>query len=179
MKNAYLIIVILITTFLSSCTNPYEKEIKEVEEMQLILAGVKQSYQTIDLEKVSFAKESYEKNMKQIQTYYNPDTIDQNVVNLLDFYKGVKKSAKGFEDEYQQIGERIIFLENQLGNLKTDLENKIDMKDSLSIFLSNEHKNIEVLQQNIGTILYNYDFVVNVHDTISSKVQSIIIKNVE
>ncbi len=179
MKTFYITLLVGLVFLVNSCANPYEKEIKDVEEMQEILTGIQSSYETIELEKVIYAKETYSKNMEQIQKYYQPDTVDVNVANLLDFYKGVKKSAKGFEDDYQKIGEKIEFIDHQLTTLKNDLDNGIDMKDSVSIFLSNEHKNIETLQKNIGTILYNYDFIVNVHDSISNKVQAILIKNVE
>lgn len=179
MKTIYFSIVALFIFAVTSCSNPYEKEIKEVEEMQVILSGIKSTYQTIELEKVVYAKETYAKNMEQIQTYYKPDSVDVDVVNLLDFYKGVKKSAKGFEEDYKVLGEKIEFIDHQLVTLKNDLENNIDLKDSIAIFLGNEHQNIEVLQKNIGTIIYNYDFVTQVHDSISNKVQSILIQNVE
>lgn len=179
MKTIYFSIAALLIFAVTSCSNPYEKEIKEVEEMQKVLTGVKTTYQTIELEKVTYAKDTYTKNMEQIKTYYKPDSIDMNVVQLLDFYKGVKKSAKGFEEDYNKLGEKIEFIDHQLTTLKNDLENKIDMKDSIAIFISNEQKNIEILQKNIGTIIYNYDYVTQVHDSISSKVQSILIQNVE
>ncbi len=165
--------------FLSSCSNPYEKEIKEVHELQEVLKGVKQTFGTIELEKVTFAKETYEKNIAQIKKYYNPDTIDYNVVNMLDFYKGVKKSSKGFEEEYFLIDEKIKFVDNQLKNLKFDLENKIDFKDSLAIFIQNERSNIELLQNNLATMIYNYEYIVSTHDSIAAKVNSILFQNVE
>jgi hypothetical protein len=179
MKTIYFYIITILTLALSGCGNPYEKEIKEVEEMQVVLTSVKASYETIELEKVVYAKDSYTKNMNQIQAYYKPDSMDMNVVQLLDLYKGVKKSAKGFEDDYHMLGEKIEFIDHQLVTLKNDLENNIDLKDSIDIFLSNERKNIEVLQKNIGTIIYNYDYVTKVHDSISNKVQAILIQNVE
>lgn len=165
--------------FLTSCSNPYEKEIKEVEELQQILAGVKQTFGTIEVTKVTYARETYEKNMSQIKLYYNPDTIDYNVVNMLDFYKGVKKSSKGFEEEYFIIEENIKFVENQLNILKIDMENKANFKDDLTIYIQNERSNIEQLQNNLATMIYNYEYIVSTHDTIASKVNSILFQNVE
>jgi hypothetical protein len=179
MKTIYFTFITLIIVTISSCSNPYEKEIKEVEDLQVILSGVKSTYKTIELEKVIYAKETYTKNMDQIQTYYKPDSVEKDVVGLINFYKGVKNSAKGFEDDYKMIGEKIEFVDHQLTTLKNDLENNIDLKDSIKIFISNEKKNIEILQKNIGTMIYNYDYVVNVHDSIANKVQSILIQNVE
>ena len=113
MKHFIITSLLICITLLISCANPHEKEIKEVEDMQAVLTGIKQSYESIKLEKVIYAKESYDKNMAQIQMYYNPDTVDLKIANLLDFYKGVKKSAKGFEDDYKQIGDKIVFLDKQ------------------------------------------------------------------
>ncbi len=179
MKISNITYIIFLTLTLISCGNPYEKEIKEVEELQVILSGVKSSYETIELEKVIYAKENYAKNMKQIENHQIIDSTVINVDNLLDFYKGVKQSAKGFEDDYKMIGEKIEFVDHQLTTLKNDLENNIDLKDSIDIFISNETKNIEILQKNIGTMMYNYDYVINVHDSITSKVQSLLLQNVE
>lgn len=169
----------LALVFLTSCANPYENEIKEVEELQQILTGVKQTFGTIEVTKVTYAKETYEKNMSQIKMYYNPDSIDYNVVYMLDFYKGVKVSSKGFEEEHALINQKINFVDNQLKNLKVDLENKIDFKDSLAIFIQNERSNIELLQSNVSTMIYNYEYIVSTHDTIASKVNSILFQNVE
>ena len=130
MKTFYITLLVGLVFLVNSCANPYEKEIKDVEEMQEILTGIQSSYETIELEKVIYAKETYSKNMEQIQKYYQPDTVDVNVANLLDFYKGVKKSAKGFEDDYQKIGEKIEFIDHQLTTLKNDLEKGIDKKES-------------------------------------------------
>jgi hypothetical protein len=165
--------------FLASCSNPYEKEIKEVEDLQEVLIGVKHTYSSIEVTKVTYPRQTSEKNMSQIKMYYNPDTIDYNVVDMLDFYKGVKKSAKGFEEEYNLIGQKINFIDNQLKTLKVDLENKIDFKDSLAIFIENERSNIEMLQNNLATMVYNYDYIVSTHDTIAHKVNSILFQNVE
>ncbi|MCB9188292.1 MAG: hypothetical protein H6599_03315 [Flavobacteriales bacterium] len=172
-------VMILLTLLSVSCGNPYEKEIKEVTEMQEVLIGVKQTYSQVDIAKVNFAMESYLKNMDQIKTYYKPDSIDQNITNLINFYKGIKISAKGFEDEYFAVGIQIEFIDKQLNTLKKDMENNADFNDSLSIFLENEHKNLEELSGEIGTLMYNYDYIISVHDSVASKVQNILLENVE
>lgn len=179
MKNLFFAPLLMIIIGLSSCGNSYKEEIKEVEEMQQVLQGVKQTYSQVDVEKVTFAMETYVKNMNQIKTYYKPDSTDEKVTSLLNFYKGIKHSAKGFEDEYTAVGLNIEFLESQLATLKTDLENNAEFNDSLDIFLQNERENLELLNQNVGTLVYNYDFVVSVHDSLAAKVQNILLQNVE
>lgn len=179
MKKWTIGIVAMLTMLMISCANPYEKEMKEVEDMQEVLTGVKQSYSQVDIAKVNFAFESYLKNMEQIKTYYKPDSIDTNVTKLINFYKGIKHSAKGFEDEYVAVGMQIEFIENQLNTLHTDMENKADFNDSLSNFIANEHQNLDELSKNVGTLLYNYDFIITTHDSVASKVQNILLQNVE
>lgn len=168
-----------LTQFMSSCSNQYTEEIKEVEEMQVILDGVKQSYNNIDAEKVTFAMESYIKNMDQIKNYYKPDTIDSKVTDLIDFYQGIKFIAIGFDEEYKEIGLNIEFLDKQLKTLKDDMDNNADFNDSLQIFIENEEENLELLNQNVATLLFNYEYVVSIHDSIATKVQNILLQNVE
>lgn len=176
----FLFIAISISTFLfTSCANPYLEEIEKVEAMQDVLSGVKQTYAQVELSKVNFAMETYLKNMKQIKMYYAPDTVNEEVTNLINFYKGIKHSAKGFEDEYFAVGMQIEFMDKQLSTLVNDLENKADFQDSLDIFLQNEQNNLDDLSKNVGTLLYNYDFVISVHDSLATKVQNILLENVE
>lgn len=179
MKKWTIGIVVMIAMLMISCANPYENEIKEVEGMKEVLSGVKQSYSQVDIAKVNFAFESYLKNMDQIKTYYKPDSMDTSVTKLINFYKGIKHSAKGFEDEYIAVGMQIEFIENQLNTLQTDMENKADFNDSLAIFLENEHHNLDELSKNVGTLVYNYDFIVTTHDSVATKVQNILLQNVE
>ncbi len=172
-------LVTLFTVAMISCANPYEEEMERVEGMQEVLSGVKQTYAQVDIDKVNYAMEMYVKNMNQIQTYYKPDSIDQNVTELINFYKGVKHSAKGFEDEYYAVGMQIEFIEKQLSTLHADMENKAEFNDSLDVFLANEQTNLDELSKNVGTLLYNYDFVISVHDSVAAKVQNILLENVE
>ncbi|CAG5079362.1 hypothetical protein [Parvicella tangerina] len=179
MKNWTIGIVFILTVLMVACANPYEDEIEDVEGMQEVLSGVKQTYGQVDIAKVNYAMEMYLKNMKQIKTYYKPDTVDENVTKLVNFYKGIKHSAKGFEDEYYAVGMQIEFMDKQLKTLQTDMENKADFNDSLETFLKNEQNNLDELSKNVGTLLYNYDFIISVHDSVASKVQNILLENVE
>jgi hypothetical protein len=179
MKKLVYSLVALVTLLMISCANPYEEEIKNVEEMQVVLDGVKQTYSHVDISKVNFAMETYVKNMEQIKTYYKPDSVDENVTKLVNFYKGIKHSAKGFADEYYAVGMQIEFMQTQLNTLHTDMENKAEFNDSLDIFLKNEQLNLDELSQNVGTLLYNYDFIISVHDSVATKVQNILLENVE
>lgn len=179
MKNFAYSVVLMIAALMVSCANPYEEEMKEVEGMQDVLSGVRQTYSQVDIAKVNYAVETYLKNMEQIQQYYKPDSIDNNVVNLINFYKGIKHSAKGFEDEYLAVGIQIEFMDNQLKTLYTDMENKYHFNDSLEIFLKNEQANLEKLNTDVGTLLYNYDYIISVHDSVATKVQNILLENVD
>lgn len=179
MRNWTISIVAFVALLVVSCTNPYKEEIQDVQEMKEVLDGVKQSYNQVDIAKVNFAMETYIKNMEQIKTYYKPDSVDLDVTGLINFYKGIKHSAKGFEDEYYAVGMQIEFIENQLNTLLTDMENKADFNDSLDIFIENEHNNLNDLSENVGTLLYNYDFIITTHDSVATKVQNILLQNVE
>lgn len=180
MTNFLQIVIVLAMLFFVSCShNEYTKEIATVEEMQTILTGVKQTYNQIEVDKVAYALETYEKNISEVKTHFKQDSIDLNTAKLLDFYEGVKKSAKGFEGDYSTIGVNIEFLDNQLNTLKQDMINDAEFNDSLAHFIQSEQKSLDLLRENIGTLVYNYDYVVNVHDSIASKVQQLLLKNVE
>ncbi len=178
--NIKLILLGLIFIFLISCDgSKYDKELKEVKEMQQVLDGVKLTYANVDISKADNAFSTYEKNMNQISTYYHPDSIPMDVYGLIDFYKGVKKNNKSVQREYKLIGEHIGVVDEQLRNLASDLKGGLIHEDSIVNFLENEHNNLQIVQDNVGTLVYSYEYMIAIHDSVAVQMQNILLNNVK
>jgi len=172
-------LTILSLTFTSCNESKFENELKEVQEMQEVLDGVKLTYSNVDISKADNAFSTYEKNMNQISKYYHPDSIPMDVYGLIDFYKGVKKNNKSVQRDYKLIGEHIVVVEQQLSDLASDLEEGLVPEDSIVNFLKNEHNNLQIVQDNVGTLVYSYEYMISVHDSVAVQMQDIVLKNVK
>lgn len=170
----------LLTTIIflmNSCANKYQKEIDEVVQMQVKAKGVEDSFNTIDPKKIEEAFAEYNMIMGQIKMYYNPDSITHEQSQLMDNYKGIKKGAKSFQSDYTNLKNNISLLITQLEKLKTDFENESVVPENSETFLNHERNNIELVQQNLSTLLFNYEFVIMAHDSLAPKVKSLIFQN--
>lgn len=163
----------------TNCSNQFEKELDQVEEMQLTLKGINNSFIAMDTSKIQVAFDAYNQNVTQIEKYYNPDTVIKENIDLLGVYKGVKSGAKSFSKDYEKLAQNIALMENQLNTLKNDIENNAQPKDSIKKFIIHEQKNLEIVQSNMGTLLYNYEHVLTIHDTLAPKVMSLLFENAE
>lgn len=179
LKHILVSVLALSLTLLSCKNDKFEKEIKDVKQMREVLEGVKLTYSKVDISKADNAFSTYENNMNQIRTYYHPDSIPVDVSNLIGFYKGVKKSNKSVQSDYKLIGEHIIVVEKQLNDLVFDIEEGLVPEDSLKSFLENEHNNLQIVQDNVGTLVYSYEYMVAIHDSVSVQIQNIVLKNVK
>jgi len=178
MKKALYFLFIVVS--LSACSgNNYENEIAEIKEMQQTLSAIKTSYDKIDIKKVEVATETYKTNMSQIKTYYSPDSIPKKVAGIIDFYKGIKKCNKKFQNTYATFNSNLNLVDNQLSTLLLDLENGAHHPDSVKKYLEAERNNLDVVREECGILVDNYTTIVSIHDSLSIKVQNILLESVE
>jgi predicted nucleic acid-binding Zn-ribbon protein len=170
-------IISLALVLITSCSNKFQKEIDEVTQMQVKVKGVEDSFNSLDPKKIDEAFAEYNIIMGQIKTYYNPDSITHEQSQLMDNYKGIKKGAKSFSSDYANLKNNITLLNTQLEKLKTDFENESVTPENTETFLNHERNNVELVQQNLSTLIFNYDFVLTAHDSLAPKVKSLIFNN--
>jgi hypothetical protein len=167
----------LFFVLLVSCTHKYEQEIIEVEKMQVTLAGVIDTFEALEPEKVDAAFAEHEMLMGQIKKYFSPDSITHEISLTLDNYKAIKKGAKSFNKDYSQLKENIFLQKDQLEKLKLDLSNKAIDETKVQDYLEHEKKQISLLQQNLGTLVFNYDIVLTTQESLAPAVKSLIFNN--
>jgi hypothetical protein len=179
MKNSFLIFCLFFVIFvlLNSCSNKFQKEIDEVVQMQVKVKGVEESFNKLNPKIIDEAFAEYNMIMGQIKTYYNPDSVTHDESLLIDNYKGIKKGVGSFSSDYANLKNNITLLNTQLEKLKTDFENESVTPENIETFLNHERNNVELVQQNLSTLVFNYDFVLTAHDSLAPKVKSLIFNN--
>lgn len=169
MKSIYLLIFSLL--LFTGCTSKYSEEIKEVEELQLRVKSLKNTFDEVDIDRVNMARKAYKENMIQIEKFYQQDTIEIDFGNTLNHYKGIKKAGKNIDQLYLNYTSDLTKMETQLYNLKTDISNNSWEEDSLKNFIKFESEKLETLGDNIGTFVLNCEYIINTHDSLSDKVR--------
>ena len=65
-------------------------------------------------------------------------------------------------------------MKKQLENLKHDLEKNVFSRDSIWFFIEAEENNINKLNENVSSFVIQYDDVIKIDDSLSSKVRALI-----
>lgn len=169
MKNIF--ILTLSIGLLWSCAQKNAEELKELDEVQVKLTALKETFEDVDMKAVKNARDTYKENMSQIKQHYRSDTIEMTFGITLNHYKGIKKAGKNIDQLHLNYANDLSVMETQLNNLKTDIVNNSWKKDSIKSFVDFERTKVEELGDNIGTFIVNCEYIIQVHDSLADKVR--------
>ncbi len=177
-KLSLFLIAVLSTAILVSCKGKYEQEIKEVGELQYKLNELSQTFNSLDYDRVKEAKQAYNDNLENVSKYYVvPDTIDPKFAELMNKYKGIKKSTKNFDSNFETHSTNIGNMQIHLNNLIQDLENELIPEDSVQAFIEFERTKLEMLSDKIGSFVVDCDYAIEIHDSLSEEVKNFVISS--
>ena len=170
-KRSYFLFLFFSIGCISSCSTNNEKELKSVEELSIKVKLLQSTFESINMDDVKFAKNTYKINMDKISKYYNSDTIDYEASYTLNLYKGIKKTGKNLHENHTTNKKNIELLISQLEKLKLDIENNAIQTDSIQAFIDFETKNITKLSDDIGTFVTDCEYILETHETYAEKVR--------
>jgi hypothetical protein len=154
MKN-FLTIVIICVFGITSCTNPNQKEIAEVDALFEIINDAEKSLLSIDTALVFGAKRQMDMDIAEVSEIN--DTITREEAFRLDDIFRSKKGFKRITSNYPGFLHEIEFTKNQLNNLKQDLENGLIKKEDYKTHFSNEEEYILMLTGKISKTINGLD----------------------
>jgi hypothetical protein len=178
MKKIYLFSLFAVLLIVG-CKSVHQDEMEKVEKMQQSLEAVKATYARVDITKVNEATDAYKMNMKQISTYYNPDSVSLEMTSMVDFYKGIKKINKNFEKAYSNIDEDIAQVDNQLKVLHSDLSKGGHSKEDVAKFIVNEQTNLDIVKSTCANLITNYETILMIHDSVAHKLNGVLFEDVQ
>ena len=168
-------IILLFSFFLFfSCASNSKEQLVKVSELEFDLISLENSFHSVDKQKVDDAIKAYKHNMSQIKKYYYTDTVEKEFVQLMNSYKAIKRGGKGLSNELENINSNLTTMKQQLSYLKSDLENQLLVKDSALLFISNEERNLNLLNEKITNYIIECDAILSLDDSLSIKVRSLI-----
>ncbi len=170
-KPSYFIFLFFSIAYISSCSINNEKEIKAVEELSVKVKLLQATFDSVNIDGVKLAINTYKINMDKISKYHESDTIDYDFAHTLNLYKGIKKTGKNLHESHRTNKQNIELLVSQLEKLKLDLENNAVKTDSIQGFIDFETKNIGKLSDDIGTFVTDCEYILETHVAYAEKVR--------
>jgi hypothetical protein len=170
-KLSYFIFIFFSIAYISSCSINNETEIKSVEELSIKVKLLQSTFESVNMDEVKFAKDTYKINMDKISKYHESDTIDYEFSHTLNLYKGIKKTGKNLHENHTTNKKNVELLLTQLDKLKLDIESNAIQTDSIQGFIDFEIKNITKLSDNIGTFVTNCEYILETHKAYAEKVR--------
>jgi uncharacterized coiled-coil DUF342 family protein len=134
-----------IMMFLVSCSNVDTETITEINKWQEKLDSSHQVYLATDIDTLKKIAWKVNENNKAIKRLNEADTVDKELVKLLDEYKWIRKKLKNVDAKMYDYGTEFEELKVQLENLKLDVQNGVRTSEENNQYLSNEIKSIKVL----------------------------------
>ena len=168
-KLSYFIFLFFSISCISSCSTNNEKEIKSVEDLIIKVKLLQSTFESVNMDDVKFAINTYKINMDKISKYHESDSIDYEFSHTLNLYKGIKKTGKNLNENYTTNEKNIDLLGSQLEKLKLDIENNALQTDSIQGFIDFEAKNITKLSDDIGTFVTDCEYILETHHTYAEK----------
>jgi hypothetical protein len=133
------IIVIVVFTFSSCNTKPdYSSEIKSIDSLETEINKSLTECKNLDTSWVNPVTKTSNYNVKMILQVYNPDSIIQEDVKVITYYKGFRKVGMKFIREREKLIAEFQKTLKQLEDLKTDAENGSLKKEDLDKYLLEE-----------------------------------------
>jgi hypothetical protein len=115
-------------------------------------------------QKVAHAYQGFKDNLILVRNCV--DTLENEFVQRMNNYKGLKKACPQFSRTYELTKKNIETQSKQIQNLKLDINNKLIPKDSAYYFLELEEKNLQKIADDVINLLDLYEFINSVNDSL-------------
>jgi hypothetical protein len=147
-KTHNLILSVLCIGLLLTACNPESKFKSELQQIDFNLEkldSVESVINGIEFDSLSYMYEIALNNEQLIKRYYQSDTIDKALADVLVFNKGIRKSFADVDKVQQNFMSELSALKTQFRNLKTDILNGLYNKEQIEHFLAIESNDTKLL----------------------------------
>ena len=173
LKRIRLLLTLFVFISFFSCESKSELI---VNNLLIQIENQKKKLDCIDLNQLELAFNAFHYNIKNINRCV--DSFSLELGSALNYYKGIKKIKPG---EYAvkhhamelKISNQII----QLEWLRKDLKMDLLPVDSIPIYITLEERNINNISMDFKRHYYDYQYVINSHDSLDPYFKNIIAKS--
>lgn len=135
-----IIIFVLSFGFWVSCsTKPdYSVEIKTIDSLQTEVNRHLEGCRKMDTSWINRVTTHAHDVFTDVKAYYTPDSVIQEDVKLISYYKGYRKVGNTFRKGKRKLEDELELSLKQLKDLKTDAENGVLKKEELKMYIQEE-----------------------------------------
>lgn len=155
MKNISIILFWSVVFVSCSPEKKYATEIETITKYEKSIDSLTGIYNTIKFDSLILIQKSANRFERMIKTYYDADTISQELAKKLQYIKSVRKSLSNIEIKQESIAKELVALKDQFSTLKTDVIAGVFNSKQLDRFLKEEKLAYETLNSNISTLVNN------------------------
>jgi len=150
-----------------------EKELILIDSLQSVIKEVEIKTKEINIVDIKIYKESITKKLNFIKDQYS-DSIKWETAKFLNQYYGIKKSFKKYIAKDVFFKDEIKYSNDQLNNLKHDLEENIIHLDSFNIYYEVELQAIKDLNSLIIEEVDNIKIALEKHEKSIPKIEKLL-----
>jgi len=150
-----------------------EKELILIDSLQSVIKEVEIKTKEINIVDIKIYKESITKKLNFIKDQYS-DSIKWETAKFLNQYYGIKKSFKKYIAKDVFFKDEIKYSNDQLNNLKHDLEENIIHLDSFNIYYEVELQAIKELNSLIIEEVDNIKIALEKHEKSIPKIEKLL-----
>ncbi|MFH1320879.1 MAG: hypothetical protein ABII90_09540 [Bacteroidota bacterium] len=140
---------IFLPLILSSCKNvDVKKEVSAIDSLGQVVEKAHLHLKEINIENAKKIREEINTNMDFVKTHYQ-DTLSWDISKLLSDYHSIQKTLKHFLRIKEYLEKEIVYSNEQLKNLKHDIEKEIITKEQFNTYYEAEMKAVSGLKKEI------------------------------
>jgi hypothetical protein len=173
------ILVTVVSAILFACSSPYKNKVKEIDNWIEKVKVKEQKLLALDSAKVKEIGTEYAKNIAILRSKlesYTFDSLDQEMANTIQHYKGLKKGTARFPLIYTNLKRESEYTLKQLADLRAVLSSgkmegkKLD-EELAEKYFNDEKTAVDLLLTQITETISLYESILATHDTVTPKVK--------
>lgn len=170
---------VLVSFVFASCADhPNQKQMVQVDSLMNIVSGAQKTMNNIDPDLYNSILDTVKEDVSFIQSHY-PDTLNLPLALKIDYYYRTLKSVRKFTDTYVSQKNELVYTNNQLSNLKKDLDNEVLDVESFNEIFPAESQAVERHKESVSNLKVWHESIGSTYDRHKPGIDSIItyIKN--
>src|SRR5690554_132910 len=177
MKIATAIGILSLLFSISSCnTTNYPNELNTIDSLMMRIDTAQKIYAEIDTAAVRHDGETFKRKFSYLSAFYqqSTDTLARETAFLLGDYQSLRKPFSRFIDQYGACGKELAFSEQQLIDLRFDLEHNLLDTNFVSRMVNSETKTVDKIVSEIKTLSLTQSKMVQKNKELEPAIDSLI-----
>lgn len=146
-RSPFTIAFLVVPFLLGSCGPDHSENLEALGELENELSELEERYDSVQREKATELKNSVTESERLFQEHFEGDTMGEDLFQILEAYKRVRKSLENFENSDKLIRKELDKSGQQLDDLRKDLKDGLHSEEKAGDFVDEEAENLERIRE--------------------------------